>query len=259
MPNRARKQKPIRFRNRGDSPLTLATREQRQLLLELAQEWQEITIEALERFGVSRQEQMNTYRRALKGLGSKERSSKRLMEKSYAIADLLRSWRHDKRYVDAQGSPRALPLRGKGASLETLARKFVPKMPLSEVVAAITRHGEATAYGGDKVALLGGSAVLTPKTAEMMLANLVTRVRRVAQTLLHNASVPEGRKGLGRFERNVFGVLSEREFREFARIMRPQFQDLCDRADSGLGLATRKKTGRKHKTSGVSIFVFRDD
>jgi hypothetical protein len=143
MANRVRKQKPIRFRNRGASPLTLATQEKHQLLLELAEEWQQITIEALERFGVSRKEQTAAYRHALRLPGSKELPSKRLLEKTYAIADLLRSWRRERRYVDAQGSPRVLPIRGKGASLETLARKFVPKMPLDEVVAAITRHGEA--------------------------------------------------------------------------------------------------------------------
>ncbi len=84
-----------------------------------------------------------------------------------AIADLLSSWRRDRRYVDPDGSPRVLPIKGKGASLETLARKFVPEMSVSEVLAAITRHGEATAYRGDKVALVGGSVLLTPKTAEM--------------------------------------------------------------------------------------------
>lgn len=259
MPNRPRKQKPIRFRNRGDSPLTPATPEKRQLLLDLALELQQMTIETMERFGVSRKEQMGTYRRALRGLGSKELPSNRVMEKHDAIADLLRSWRHDKHFLDVHGSPRVLPIRGKGASLETLARKFVPKMPLSEVVAAITRHGEARAYRGDKVALLGGIVVLTPKTAEMMLAQLAIRIRRVSNTLLHNASLPEGTEGLGRFERHVFGALSDREFKEFARMIRPQSQDLCERADSAVGLATRKKTGRKRKTSGLSIFVFRDD
>ena len=64
MPNRARKQKPIRFRNRGKSPLTPATKESHQLLLELAQEWQQMTIASLERFGVSRKEQMSIYRGA---------------------------------------------------------------------------------------------------------------------------------------------------------------------------------------------------
>jgi uncharacterized protein YjiS (DUF1127 family) len=258
MPNRVRTKRPIRFRNRGDSPLAPATPGKRELLLKLAQELQEMTIESMEGLGVSRKEQMVTYRRATRGVGSKERPSTRLMDRISAIADLLSSWRRDKRYVQADGSPRVLPIHGKGASLETLARKFVPEMSVSEVLAAITRHGEATTYRGNQVVLVGGSVLLTPKTAEMALALLVNRIGRVSQTLLHNASLPEGSKGLSRFERHVFGVLSEREFNEYARVMRTQLQDLCDRAESGLELAADKK-GRKRKACGIGIFVFRDD
>jgi Family of unknown function (DUF6502) len=258
MPNRVRSKKPIRFRNRGDSPLTPATNGKRELLLQLAHELQQMMIESMEGLGVSRKEQMVTYRRASRGVGSKEPLSTRLMGRTFAIADLLSGWRRDRRYVDSDGSPRVLPIKGKGASLETLARKFVPEMSVSEVLAAITRHGEATAYRGDKVALVGGSVLLTPKTAEMTLALLVTRIRRVSKTLLHNVSLPEGSKGHGRFERHVHGVLSEREFNEYARVMRTQLQDLCDRAESGLELAADKK-GRKRKACGVGVFIYRDD
>ena len=258
MPKRVRPKRPIRFRNRGDSPLSPASPGKRELLRQLAQELQQTTIESMEGLGLSRKEQMSTYRRASSGVGSKERPSTRLMERMSAIADLLTSWRRDRRYVAPDGSPRVLPINGKGASLETLARKFVPQMSVSEVLAAITRHGEATAYRGDKVALVGGSVLLTPKTAEMALALLVNRIGRVSQTLLHNASLPEGSKGLSRFERHVFGVLSEREFHEYARVMRAQLQDLCDRAEAGLELAADKK-GRKRKACGISVFVFRDD
>ncbi len=258
MPKRARPKRPIRFRNRGDSPLSPTSPGKRELLLQLAQELQQMTIESMEGLGVSRKEQMVTYRRASRGVGSKERPSTRLMERMSAIADLLTSWRRDRRYVAPDGSPRVLPINGKGASLETLARKFVPQMPVSEVLAAITRHGEATVYRGDKVALVGGSVVLTPKTAEMTLASLVTLVRRVAATMLLNASRPEGKKRSGRFERQVYGVLSEHEFNEYARVMRAQLQDLCDRAEAGLELAADKR-GRKRKACGISVFVFRDD
>jgi hypothetical protein len=258
MPNRVRTKRPIRFRNRGDSPLTPATDGKRALLLELAQELQQITIESMEGLGVSRKQQMLTYRRASRGIGKKERPSTRLMARISGLADLLSSWRRDRRYVDSDGSPRVLPIKGKGASLETLARKFVPEMSVSEVVTAITRHGEATAYRGDKVALVGGSVLVTPKTAEVALALLVNRIQRVSKTLLHNVSLPEGSKGHGRFERHVFGVLSEREFNEYARVMRTQLQDLCDRAESGLELAADKK-GRKRKACGIGIFIYRDD
>jgi hypothetical protein len=257
MPNRDRKKKPISFRNRGASPLTSGIDGERELLVRLVQELQQVGIESMEVLGVSRKEQMAAYRRAIKGTAAEDRPSTQLMERTFAIADLLSSWRRDKRYVDRDGSPRVLPINGKGATLETLARRFVPSMPLGEVVTAITRHGEATTYRGDKVALVGGSVVLSPKTAEMTLASLVNHFRRVASTMLINASQPEGKKGLGRFERQVNGVLSEREFNKYVRSMRTQLQDLCDRAEAGLDLADRK--GRNGKPCGIAIFAFRDD
>lgn len=258
MPNRIHSKKPIRFRNHGASPLSPATPDERELRLKLAQELQEMMIESMEVLGVSRKEQMATYRRASKGLGGKERPSAPLIDRLSGIADLLSSWRRDRRYLQSDGSPRVLPIKGKGASLETLGKKFVPDMALSEVLTAVTRHGEATVYQGNKVALVGGSVLLTPKTAEMGLALLVSRIRRMSKTMLHNMSLPEGSKGHGRFERHVHGVLSEREFNEYAQAMRSQLQDLCDRAESGLELAADKK-GRKRKSCGIGIFVFRDD
>ena len=122
MLNRVRTKRPIRFRNRGDSPLSPATPGNRELLLKLAQELQQMTIESMEGLGVSRKEQMVTYRRASKGVGSKDRPSTRLMDRISAIADLLSSWRRDKRYVQADGSPRVLPIHGKGASLSNRSR-----------------------------------------------------------------------------------------------------------------------------------------
>jgi hypothetical protein len=257
MPNRNPTKRAIRFRSRG-SPLSPTTPGDRELLLKLAQELQEMTIESMQSLGVSRKEQMAAYRRASKGLGKKERPSTRLMGRISGIADLLSSWRRDRRYIQMDGSPRVLPIKGKGASLETLGKKFVPDMSLGEVLTAVTRHGEATAYQGDKVALVGGSVLVTPKTAEVALALLVNRIRRLSKSVLHNVSLPEGNKGHGRFERQVFGVLSEREFNEYAQVMRSQLQDLCDRAESGLELAADRK-GRKRKACGIGIFVFRDD
>jgi hypothetical protein len=58
MPNRVRTKKPIRFRNRGDSPLSPATPGKRELLLKLVQELQQMMIESMEGVGVSRKEQI---------------------------------------------------------------------------------------------------------------------------------------------------------------------------------------------------------
>jgi len=48
-------------------PAVAATPGKRELLLKLAQELQEMTIESMEGLGVSRKEQMVTYRRATRG------------------------------------------------------------------------------------------------------------------------------------------------------------------------------------------------
>jgi hypothetical protein len=257
MPTRDRRKKPISYRNRGASPLTPGIDGKRDLLLRLAQEFQQVSIESMEAIGVTRKEQKATFHRAMRGPAPRDRPSTALMERTFAIADMLSSWRRDKRYREPDGTPRVLPIHGKGATLETLARKFVPTMSVSDVVTAITRHGEAAAYRGDKVALVGASMLLAPKTAEVTLASLVTLVRRVASTVLLNASQPEGRKRTGRFERQVNGVLSERQFDQYIRVMRTQLQDFCDRAEAGLELADRK--GRKGKPCGIGIFVYRDD
>jgi hypothetical protein len=81
MPKRVRTKRPIRFRNRGDSPLTPAERGKREFLLKLAQELQQIMIESMEGLGLSRKEQMLTYRRASRGAAAKNRPSTPLMDR----------------------------------------------------------------------------------------------------------------------------------------------------------------------------------
>jgi len=54
MSNRLAPKEPSAFANRGDSPLAPATLGKRELLLKLAQELQQMTIESMEGLGLSR-------------------------------------------------------------------------------------------------------------------------------------------------------------------------------------------------------------
>jgi hypothetical protein len=252
------RKKSIRFKNRGASPLSPATPVGEQLALALAQELQKSTIESMERLGVSRAAQLKSYRQALKKGKKRKGPSAEFMARIAGIANVLAGWRRDPGYLLPNGTPRVIPIHGRGASFASLAKKYIPGVSVEDVLEAITRHGEAKVYQGHKVALMGTSALVVPKTRETMLALLVNRVNRVSRTVLHNASLPEGSKGLGRFERHVFGVLSEREFKQYARALRAPLQAICDRAEAGLELAAGKK-GRNRKACGIGIFVFRDD
>jgi len=230
----------------------------RELIRALTQEMWHVVIDAAAALGLSRTDQSEALLRALTEKG-RARPSHSLMQKTRALGDLLNMWRRDKRYIGSDGSPRVLSIRGKGATLESLARKFVPAMPLSEVVETICSHGEVTRYKGEKVALIGSPVIIHAKTPEVTLASLISGFRHLAETLIHNAAIPAEIKGTGRFERQVTGTVSDKAFREYFQMIRPQLQDLCDRVDEGLNRRNEPSIMRKGKSCGVWLFVFRDD
>jgi hypothetical protein len=251
-----RKKPAIRFRNKGATPLAPGGGDRtdlRRVALELAQ----VSVEAMGRSGLSTKEQEDAFLGAMRQKRSPGRTAKMLLERSHAIGDMLSYWQKNERYVDQHGEPRVLPVRGKGTTLETLARRFVPDMRVSEVVTAIVRHGEVQRLKGNKVALLGTIMLLTPKTPELTLAAVTLGVQRLAGTILHNNALPEGEKHRGHFQRYASGELTEREFREWLKRVPPELQKSAAGAESTLRLADSKR--RKGKSSGVGIFIFRDE
>ena len=182
------------------------------------------------------------------------------MRSNQRVAVILNRWRKEKRFLRPDGTPRVLPIQGKGVTLETLARQFVPQMALSEVVDLICENAEVTRLKGHKIALVGSPVMMMPKTPEIILAALIYRFRRLAETTVFNATIPANVKGTGRFERIVTGELSDKEFRAFSQSVRQQLQDLCDRVDAGI--KQPKQTGKaraKGTTCGIGLYVFRDD
>jgi hypothetical protein len=254
MPNSKRKTGRISFRSSGLSPLSPARRGARVEFINLAQELHRVAIETTAQLGISRKDQRSALRLAMAGV-SRGRPSKALVDRAVALADLLSNWRRDKHYTNSDGTPRVLPVNGRGATLERLAQKFVPTMPIEDVVAAITRHGEATILRNNKIALVGGTTIVSPKTPEMALAYLTVGFRRLAGTILWNMSLPEGKKGQGRFERQLVGRLSDRSFKKYSQAIRTQLVDAMDRSEAGLKLGS-KGPG---KSCGIEVYVFQDD
>jgi len=230
----------------------------RALILKLAVEMHQITQDVLSKLNVTPKEQRLA---ALQARRTRKRAwpSARLMAAINGAGDVLSTWRRDKRYRSADGSPRVLFIRGKGATLESLARKCVPQMSLEEVLTYICSHGEAILYKEDRVALLGSAAVITQRTPEMTLAWLLTQLRHVADTTLRNTSVPAHLvKGTGMFQRQVAGWLSEKDFRLYTKEVFPQLQELCAQLEAGLSIDRRAKPRPNRKECGVGIFLYQD-
>jgi hypothetical protein len=231
----------------------------RTLIVELLKEMHHLVLDAAAQIGVSAKDCERAIELAAKD-PSRSRPSEPIMRVNYGIAMLLNHWRNDKRYQRPEGTPRVLSIRGKGATFETLARTFVPQMRLNELTAMVCENAEVTRLKGKKIALVGSPVMMTPKTAEITLASLALRLRRLTGTVLHNASLPAKSKSNGRFERIVTGELTEREFREFAQSVRQPMQDLCDRVDAGIRQPRPARRARSQRRAcGVGLYVYRDD
>jgi hypothetical protein len=231
----------------------------RRLIVDLLKEMHQIVLDAAAELGVSAADR----RRALASAGKdqkRRRPSLSTVQTSYRLAGVLARWRFDKRYLRPDGGPRVLSIKGKGATFETLARPFVPTLPVEEVVEMICKNAEVTRLKGDKIALIGSPVMISPKTLEITVASLALRFRRLAETTVYNAAIPANVKGTGRFERQVTGVLTDREFHAFSQSVRQQLQDLCDRVDAGMKQpGPRSKSQAKGKSCGIGLYVFRDD
>ncbi|HEY0747362.1 MAG TPA: DUF6502 family protein [Steroidobacteraceae bacterium] len=258
MPNIKRKKKAIRFRNTGDTPLAPSLQAgDRAVLLAVAREFLQVASDALSQLGVSRQDQQLAFRLATRGKKLNNRPAKRALERSYAVSDLLTHWQHDKRYTDQHGAPKVLPVNGKGVTLATLAKKFAPDMQVNEVLTAIVRHGEALRLKGDKVALLGTTLIVLPKTAELTLASITVGTQRLIRSILQNNLLPENQKNLGLVQRFVADKLDDAQFARWSREVRPELQKCIQSINARLRLA--KSRSPKAKDSGVGIFVYRDE
>jgi hypothetical protein len=188
------------------------------------------------------------------------RPSQTATEPMIATSRLLSAWRRDKRYTRPDGTPRVLSITGKGPTLESLARKHVPTIPVRELAEMICQNADVMRLKDDTVALIGSTVLFMPKTSEMTLASLVLAFRRLSENLVYNAAIPADVKATGRFERLVTGVLSEKNFREFARSVRPQLQDLCDRVDAAMQEPNHNdKLVKEGKKCGIHLYMFRDD
>jgi len=231
----------------------------RTLIIELLKEMHHLVLDAAAEIGVSAKDRKRAMKLAAKD-SSRTRPSERTMKANYGIAGLLNRWRNDKRFQRPDGTPRVLSIRGKGATFETLARKFVPQLTVNELVDMVCENAEVTRLKRKKIALVGSPVMMTPKTPEITLASLILRLRRMTGTIVHNASIPSRFNPTGRFERLVTGELSDSEFREFAQSVRQPMQDLCDRVDAGIRQPSQSRKARgKAKTCGIGLYVFRDD
>jgi hypothetical protein len=253
MPARARPVGSIRVRLRS----VLGRAKDPALLIELLKELNQISLDAAAALGVPAKDRQRAVYQAVKD-SKRRRPSLVTLQTNRGFSAILYHWRNDKRFRQANGEPRVLSITGRGVTLESLAKRYVPGLALREVTNMICDNAEVRRVSDGKVALVGAAVMMTPKTPEQTLASLISRTRRITETILHDATLPPRRIDSGRFERVVSGELTDRQFEAFAQSIRHQLQNLCDQVDERIGQPVRKSKRRRVTQCGLGIYLFKD-
>jgi len=215
---------------------------------------------ALAQFGVTAAQQERAIERS-RGRRKAPYVSGPLLRDTRGLCALLLVWSREAQYVDPDGRPRVLAIKGPGATFESLARRFLPKKALKDVVAMACATAEVATRPGGTIALLGSIMVNVAKSTEHLLAHAIRQIDQLLETILHNAIV--NRQGLsnGHMERMVLGVISAKEFDGFMSELRPQIYDLLQRVDSSVEQRQPKsiRSIRGATAVSVGVYVSRED
>jgi Family of unknown function (DUF6502) len=212
---------------------------------------------ALKRYGLSPKEQARLFGQSQRRPNIKQVSGE-ILGQMRPLSDLLTSWFEDAPYVDPVGVPRVLKIEGRGATFESLARRYLPGVPLGEVIALACRSANVGTLAGGRIALYGDAMVNLSKNRDGVLAQNIVHVKQIFDTCLYNALRDPDDDKPGRQERIVTNTLSTTEFEKFQGQVRGQLHDLCERFDRLLKSAAERSTRQKQPRGrgGIGIYVY---
>jgi hypothetical protein len=182
-----------------------------------------------------------------------------VLAEAECLANLLNKWVENPKYRDATGRPAVLPLvKDKGCSFTALAQEFFPDWSVGDVVGFGTKTRVLERVGRDKVAMIN-STVLFTGNASLILAHLIRSVRRLFSTGDFNR---RARSALleGWPDRTSIVAVSDEDFSEFIKFIRPQVSDWAEMSNRWLFQRSQstKNKSRNKREAGLQIFVFRD-
>jgi hypothetical protein len=252
----ARKKAAAIARN-GSEVAARATLSHRAALEALTLELYGVIRAALKTYGLSPREQKRLFGQSQRRSNIRQ-ASVELLGQIRPLGDLLTSWFEEVPYVDSVGAPRVLKIEGEGATFESLASRFLPGVPLADVVALACRTANVGTLPEGRIALYGDTMVNLSKNIDGVLAQNILHVRQIFDTCLYNAHRDPDDDKPGRLERIVTHVLSTMEFEKFQGEVRGQLHDLCERFDRLLKTAAERSTRQKQPRgqAGIGIYIY---
>jgi hypothetical protein len=225
----------------------------------LATELLGVCMATLKTHGLSARKLVELAARAAAKKPSRKSAFSSVLAEAECLANLLNKWVENPKYRDATGRPAVLSVdKSAGRSFTALAREFFPGWSAADVVGFGARSHVIERIGRDKVAMIN-STVLFTGNAPLILAHLIRSVRRLLGTGNFNRGAGSALlEGLP--DRTSIVAVSDDEFREFVKFIRPQVSDWIEMSNRWLFQRSQstKDKARKKREAGLQIFVFRD-
>jgi Family of unknown function (DUF6502) len=211
---------------------------------------------ALLRYGLSAKDLKQAFEGSRRPVSGASASAQHLNQ-IRPVGDLMTAWLEELPYIDDSNKPRVLDIKGRGATFESLAKRFLPGRPVAEVVELAARFANVGVLAGGKIALYGDTMVNLSKMPQSVLAQTILHVKQIIDTCLYNAQIA-GSGRMGRTERIVAQAVSPEEFEKFNRVMRPQLHDLCERVDRLLNSNNGRKSRKRGDSgaAGIGVYVY---
>ena len=224
----------------------------------LARELIDVCIAGLKNFGLDRRKVATLAAGA--GTGRSERKSRatELLKDADQLGHAISTWAEEPAYRDSTGRPAVLSVRDRGrSSFAQLAHDFFPGRPPADIVTLGCKANVFEKVGANKLALLN-NCVLFPGNSPLILAFAIRTVRRVLHAAANNRRVTSVIEGWP--DRAVWVEVSDEDFRDFVRFIRPQISGALELSHRWLSrrASLSKSKRKKRRLAGIQMFVFRE-
>ena len=172
------------------------------------------------------------------------------------VGRIIEQWSRSPSYIESNGKPRVLPITGAGATFETLARRSLPDMPLTSIIALAQEVAEVRLQPGGKIALLGSIFTSLRSSEERQLAHLVRHLVGLLATGVHNRRNTSSDQDAGLICRIASGVIVSSKLRSLVKEVRPRIYDLLLGMEDSFEARAPSSAGELKKASLVSVSVY---
>lgn len=131
------------------------------------------------------------------------------------LGDVMHHWYTNARYLDADGSPKKIPVYGNGVSFQSLVRMATKDIPPGAIKVELARRGVIVEDPSGYVSAARRAAV-PENFDEKLITSISFNLRGLATTIAHNSN-PERRPDSGRVERFVYSPRLRKADRERVR------------------------------------------